>query len=115
MEKAARLAGLHETICQLKQGYETPCVESLFSQGQWQLLSIARAIAADPEILLLDEITANLDSGTEQLVLEAIRNAARDRTVLAISHRLHGGGKAGHGAVKNAWEGPGQALRVVKF
>lgn len=91
IEKAARLVGLHKIICQFSQGYETVCTDSLFSQGQWQLLSIsiARAIAADPEILLLDEITANLDSGTEQLVLAAICNAAKNRTVLSISHRLY--------------------------
>lgn len=89
LEYAAKLVGLHDTICALPAGYETPCTESLFSQGQFQLLSIARAVAADPEILLLDEITANLDAETEQLVLEALQKAAENRTVVSISHRLY--------------------------
>ena len=61
----------------------------MFSQGQWQLLSIARAIAAEPQILLLDEITANLDAGTEQTVLDALQRAGQGRTVVSISHRLY--------------------------
>ena len=88
-EEAARLVGLHETICNLEQGYDTPCGEGLFSQGQFQLLAIARAVAADPAILLLDEITANLDSDTEQTVLTALERAAARRTVVSISHRLY--------------------------
>lgn len=88
-EEAARLVGLHETICSLEQGYGTPCSESLFSQGQFQLLAIARAVAADPAILLLDEITANLDGETEQAVLTALERAAERRTVVSISHRLY--------------------------
>lgn len=89
VEEAAKTAGIHEAICSLEKGYETPCTPALFSQGQWQLLSIARAIAAEPEILLLDEITANLDAETEQTVLSALRNASKNRTVLSISHRLY--------------------------
>ena len=73
--EAAKLAGLHEVIAGMEQGYDTPCTDALFSQGQWQLLSIARAVAAKPSILLLDEITANLDVGTEQEVLYALRRA----------------------------------------
>ena len=88
-EEAARLVGLHETICNLEQGYDTPCGEGQFSQGQIQLLAIARAVAADPAILLLDEITANLDSDTEQTVLTALERAAARRTVVSISHRLY--------------------------
>ena len=88
-EEAARLVGLHETICALEQGYDTPCKEGLFSQGQFQLLAIARAVAADPAILLLDEITANLDGDTEQAVLTALERAAVRRTVVSISHRLY--------------------------
>ena len=88
-EEAARLVGLHETICALEQGYDTPCKEGLFSQGQFQLLAIARAVAADPAILLLDEITANLDGDTEQAVLTALERAAARRTVVSISHRLY--------------------------
>ena len=86
-QTAARLAGLDKVIALLPQGYDTPCTEGLFSQGQWQLLSIARAVAADPGVLLLDEITANLDARTEERVLEALRRASTGRTVLSISHR----------------------------
>ena len=68
---------------------DTPCTPGIFSQGQWQLLSIARAIAAGPQILLLDEITANLDAGTEQTVLDALQRAGQNRTVVSISHRLY--------------------------
>lgn len=87
--EAAKLAGLHEVIVGMEQGYDTPCTDALFSQGQWQLLSIARAVAAKPSILLLDEITANLDVGTEQEVLYALRRAGENRTVVSISHRLY--------------------------
>ena len=83
------MVGLHDTILALDRGYDTPCVEGLFSQGQLQLLAIARAVAADPAILLLDEITASLDTETEARVLEALRRAAANRTVLSISHRLY--------------------------
>lgn len=86
-QNAARLAGMDEVIRALPQGYDTPCTEGLFSQGQWQLLSIARAVAADPGVLLLDEITANLDARTEERVLEALCRASTGRTVLSISHR----------------------------
>lgn len=88
IEKAAIFTGLHETILALPQGYETPIGQAVFSQGQLQLLSIARAIAGDPEILLLDEITANLDSETERRVLDTLERAAQGHTVLSISHRL---------------------------
>ena len=87
--EAAKLAGLHEVIAGMEQGYDTPCTDALFSQGQWQLLSITRAVAAKPSILLLDEITANLDVGTEQEVLYALRRAGENRTVVSISHRLY--------------------------
>ena len=95
VKSAARLVGLDETIEALPEGYDTACTPSIFSQGQWQLLAIARAVAADPKILLLDEITANLDADTEQTVLEALRQASADRTVVSISHRLfeHTGGR----------------------
>ena len=87
--EAATLAGLDEVIRAFPQGYDTPCTEGMFSQGEWQLLSIARAAAADPAVLLLDEITANLDAATEARVLEALRRASRGRTVLSISHRIY--------------------------
>ena len=88
VEQAARMVGLNDVIAQLEQGYDTPCIPELFSQGQWQLLSIARAVAADPRLLLLDEITASLDTQTEAQVLEALRRSAANRTVLSISHRM---------------------------
>ncbi len=86
---AARLAGLDETISALPEGYATVCTDGMFSQGEWQLLSIARAAAANPAVLLLDEITANLDAETEARVLEALRRASEGRTVLSISHRIY--------------------------
>lgn len=86
---AARLAGLDETIRALPEGYATVCTDGMFSQGEWQLLSIARAAAANPAVLLLDEITANLDAETEARVLEALRRASEGRTVLSISHRIY--------------------------
>ena len=86
---AARLAGIDETIASLPDGYATECTDGMFSQGEWQLLSIARAAAADPAVLLLDEITANLDAETEARVLEALHRASEGRTVLSISHRVY--------------------------
>lgn len=88
-EHAARLAGLDAVIRALPGGYDAPCTDGLFSQGEWQLLSIARAAAADPAVLLLDEITANLDAETETRVLDALRRASEGRTVLSISHRVY--------------------------
>lgn len=88
VHNAARLTGLEETILSLPQGYDTPCTQEIFSQGQWQLLSIARAAAAQPELLLLDEITANLDAETEQTVLRALKRVSEHRTVVSISHRV---------------------------
>ena len=87
--KAARLAGLDAAICAFPDGYDTRCTDGIFSQGEWQLLSIARAAAADPAVLLLDEITANLDAQTEARVLEALRRASAGRTVISISHRIY--------------------------
>lgn len=86
---AAKAVGLHETIMGLDHGYDTLCKPEIFSQGQWQLLSIARAVAGEPEIMLLDEITANLDAETETMVLDALKNAVKGRTVLSISHRIY--------------------------
>ena len=88
-KRAAVLAGIDGAIQTLPQGYGTPCTDGLFSQGEWQLLSIARAAAADPAVLLLDEITANLDAETEARVLEALRRASAGRTVLSVSHRIY--------------------------
>ena len=88
-QNAARLAGIDAAIRALPEGYAVVCTEDVFSQGEWQLLSIARAAAADPAVLLLDEITANLDAETETRVLEALRHASRGRTVLSVSHRVY--------------------------
>ena len=87
--KAAELAGMDDAIRSLPAGYDTVCTDGMFSQGEWQLLSIARAAAADPAVLLLDEITANLDAETEARVLAALRRASAGRTVLSISHRIY--------------------------
>jgi len=87
VQAAARLVGLDDVISSLEHGYDTPCTADLFSQGQLQLLAIARACVANPAIMLLDEVTANLDSGTERQVMTALRDATGDRTVLSVSHR----------------------------
>lgn len=86
--KAAKLTGLHDTIMNFENGYDTQCTQEVFSQGQWQLLSIVRATAANPELLLLDEITANLDANTERDVLTALKGVSENRTVISISHRV---------------------------
>ena len=88
-KNAARLAGIDAAVQSLPEGYDTVCTEGMFSQGEWQLLSIARAAAADPAVLLLDEITANLDAETEARVLEALCRASEGRTVLSVSHRIY--------------------------
>ena len=87
VQAAARLTGLEDSIDSLENGYDTVCIPEIFSQGQWQLLSIARAAVAEPSILLLDEITANLDVETEKEVLQALRRVSENRTVISISHR----------------------------
>lgn len=87
VRRAAELVGLLDTVEALPRGFDTPCAPELFSQGQWQLLSIARAAVTNPQILLLDEITANLDAETERMVLQALKNVSENRTVISISHR----------------------------
>lgn len=87
--EAAKTAGIHDAIMELDNGYDTICKPEDFSQGQWQLLSIARAAAAKPELLMLDEITANLDTDTEKNVLDALNRVSRNRTVISISHRAN--------------------------
>ena len=88
-QNAAKLAGMDDAIRALPDGYNAICTDGMFSQGERQLLSIARAAAANPAVLLLDEITANLDAETEARVLEALRRASEGRTVLSISHRIY--------------------------
>lgn len=89
VREAATIAGLDATIEQLEKGYDTICTSEIFSQGQWQLLSIARVAVAKPKLLLLDEITANLDAQTEEEVLRALKRASKGRTVISISHRVN--------------------------
>lgn len=87
VKAVAELTGLDDVIESSENGYDTKCTPELFSQGQWQLLSIARAAVAEPQMLLFDEITANLDTETEKAVLLALKRVAKDRTVISISHR----------------------------
>lgn len=96
--RAAKTVGLSETIESFPDGCDTPYRDEIFSQGERQLLSVARAISAEPPVLLLDEITADLDADTERMVLEAIRAASEGRIVLSISHRVYTslGGKMIH-------------------
>lgn len=89
VKKAAELTGLDDAIMSLPDGYDTKCTADIFSQGQWQLLSIARAAAAQPKLMLLDEITANLDADTEKTVLSALKRVSENRTVISISHRVN--------------------------
>jgi len=92
IETAVSAVGLDETIARLSEGCDTFIGEGAasLSSGEIQLLSLARAIAANPKILLLDEPTSGMDSQTEQRVFEAIRKAGEGRTILSISHRLSG-------------------------
>jgi ATP-binding cassette subfamily B protein len=90
LEEACRLVGLHERIAALPLGYETELSErgANLSAGERQLLSFARAILADPRILILDEATANVDTQTEAQVQEALRLLLEGRTAIIIAHRL---------------------------
>ena len=88
VERVLRYVGLWEVVESLEKGMDTPFESGkYFSQGQKQLLSIARALVADPPILMLDEITANLDVVTEQNIRNVLEKAGRGRTILSISHR----------------------------
>ena len=88
--EAARTVNAHEFISALPQGYDTPLTErgQNLSQGQRQLLAFARVLAADPEILVLDEATANIDTETELLIQEALQRLTAGRTSIIIAHRL---------------------------
>lgn len=88
IENAMKFVGLHDYIITFEKGYDTFASPQLFSQGQMQLLSIARAIVTSPPIMLLDEITANLDSETEEKIISVLKSASSERTLLSISHRL---------------------------
>lgn len=87
--EALRTSQLEETVRSFPDQLDTICTKEIFSQGQFQLLSIARAIVCNPKLLLLDEITANLDSNTEKIVFRALAEASKNRTVISISHRLY--------------------------
>jgi subfamily B ATP-binding cassette protein MsbA len=90
VESAARIANAHEFIMESEQAYETPVGESgsKLSGGQRQRISIARAIMANPPILILDEATSALDTESERLVQDAILNLMKNRTSVVIAHRL---------------------------
>lgn len=90
IETAAQIANVHEFIVQLPQGYRTPLGErgANLSQGQRQLISIARAVLVNPRILILDEATSSIDTRTEVLVQEAIDKLLLNRTSFVIAHRL---------------------------
>lgn len=90
VEAAAKATNVHEFINQLPQGYDTQLRErgTNLSGGQKQLLAFARAAIRDPQILVLDEATANLDVGTEALIQDALDRLLVDRTAIIIAHRL---------------------------
>ena len=90
MIEAAMAVGAHEFITRLENGYDTHLQErgGNLSVGQRQLLSFARAVVADPRILILDEATANIDSYTEMLIQRALRRLLKGRTAVVIAHRL---------------------------
>ncbi|WP_084631046.1 ABC transporter ATP-binding protein [Ferrimonas senticii] len=90
VEQAAKAADLHHTIERLSEGYQTNLGEGgmRLSTGQRQQLVIARALAAQPKILLLDEATANVDSETEQVVQQALDKLRGNITIIAVAHRL---------------------------
>jgi len=90
VESAAQAVGAHEFITRLRMGYETPVEEggTLLSVGQRQLISFARALLADPRILILDEATSSVDTQTERLIQAALARLLQGRTAFVIAHRL---------------------------
>jgi len=87
---ACKIIGAHDFVMQLEDGYDTTLEQrgSNLSVGQRQLLSFARALVADPKILVLDEATANIDSYTERIIQDALKKLLAGRTALVIAHRL---------------------------
>lgn len=90
IEAAARAVGAHDFITRLKDGYDTPVEEGglVLSVGQRQLLSFARALLADPRILILDEATSSVDTQTERIIQSGLATLLEDRTAFVIAHRL---------------------------
>ena len=90
MIRVSRLVGIHEPIMKLEKGYDEEVKErgSNLSYGQRQLVCLARAIIADPKILILDEATSSVDPYTEQLIQNALKAEMRNRTVLIVTHRV---------------------------
>jgi ATP-binding cassette subfamily B protein len=90
VERIARLAQAHEFVAELPDGYDTVIGERgiTLSGGQRQRLAIARALAVDPRVLILDDATASVDATTEAKIRVGLREAMRDRTTLIIAHRL---------------------------
>ncbi len=90
IEAANRAIGAHEFIRNLRQGYDTPVEEGgvLLSVGQRQLISFARALLADPRILVLDEATSSVDTQTERIIQQALAHLLHGRTSFVIAHRL---------------------------
>ncbi|MCE7794667.1 ABC transporter ATP-binding protein/permease [Salipaludibacillus sp. CUR1] len=88
--EAARTVGADKFIAQLNKGYETEVEErgNVLSVGERQLISFARALLADPQILILDEATASIDTETEQLIQKALKTLLKGRTAIMIAHRL---------------------------
>jgi ATP-binding cassette subfamily B protein len=90
IEEAARAVGAHDFILRLPGGYDSVLEQrgANLSMGQRALISMARAIVADPHIIIMDEATASMDSVTEHNLQEALKTVLRGRTALVIAHRL---------------------------
>ena len=90
IQAAAKAVGAHEFIMNLRKGYDTPVEEGgvLLSVGQRQLISFARALLADPRILILDEATSSVDTQTERIIQQALATLLKGRTSFVIAHRL---------------------------
>lgn len=90
VEDAARAVGAHEFIMEMEHGYDTALQQrgANLSMGQRQLISFARAVVADPRIIVLDEATANIDSRTEKIIQESLKTVLRGRTSVVIAHRI---------------------------